>query len=313
MVNRSGRRSVGLFEDLAPDTLARLEFRAADIMNAREAREVSSGATHIFHCVNVSYELWRRDLPVMHANLVAAALAHGAVLAAAENLYMYSRAASVIDEDTAVDPPSRKGKLVQGLHEKLERAGREQGLAWVSVRASDFYGPGALLQSMFGTTRFLDPLFSGKRPAVIGNPDLPHTYTYVGDYGRALAVAALRPDAHGTAWIAPNDRTLTTREVAQLFFSAADRAPGLARIPRAVLAAAGIFSPLLREVLEVLHQKEQPYVVDGSRFSSRFGLEPTRLEEGVRITLEWYASARVRARRIRRTGPSVGEMSAPRA
>jgi uncharacterized protein YbjT (DUF2867 family) len=65
MVNRSGRRPVGLFEDLAPDLLARLEFRAANVMDAAETRAAAAGATHIYHCVNVSYELWRRDLPAM--------------------------------------------------------------------------------------------------------------------------------------------------------------------------------------------------------------------------------------------------------
>jgi nucleoside-diphosphate-sugar epimerase len=205
---------------------------------------------------------------------------------------MFRRNTVPINEDSPVDPPSRKGRMVQMLHESLERAGRERGLAWVSVRASDFYGPGARLQSVFGTVRFLDPLFSGRRPGVIGNPELPHTYTYVGDFGRTLAVAALRPDAHGAAWIAPNDRTVTTRKMAEMFFTAADRSPGLSRIPRLAIALAGLFNPAIREVLEVLHQKEEPYVVDGSRFSSRFGLEPTRLEEGVDRTLQWYRATR---------------------
>ena len=288
MVNRSGRRPVGLFEDLAPHLQARLEFRAADAMDAEEARAASQGATHIYHCAHVSYELWRRDLPVLHANLVDAAVSHGAVLAVAENLYMFARQLPVITEDSPIDPPSRKGRIVQALHQKLQAAGSERGLAWVSVRASDFYGPGAVLQSVFGTERFLDPLLSGRRPGVIGNPDLPHTFTYVEDYGRALAVAALRPDARGAAWIVPNDRTLTTRQVAAMFFAAADRAPGLTRIPRAVLVLAGLFNPTIREVVEVLHQKEEPYVVDGSRFGSRFGFEPTPLEEGVKRTLAWY-------------------------
>jgi nucleoside-diphosphate-sugar epimerase len=291
MINRSGKRP-DLFEDLGPDLQARLEVRPADAMNGEEVMASTRGATHIYHCANVSYERWSRDLPVLHANLVNAAVAHDAVLAVAENLYMYARHLPVMTEDSPVDPPSRKGRIVQALHQNLEAAGREKGLEWVSVRASDFYGPGALLQSMFGTERFLDPLFSGRRPGVIGNPDLPHTYTYVGDYGRALAVAALRPDAHGAAWMAPNDRTLTTREVAALFFAAAERAPGLMRIPRAALVMVGLFNPVIREVVEVLHQKEEPYVVDGSRFSSRFGLEPTRLEEGVRRTLAWYEARR---------------------
>ena len=292
MINRSGKRPVGMFEDLPPDLQGRLELRSADAMNAEEAIAASAGASHIYHCAHVSYENWSRDLPVLHANLVGAAVAHGAVLAVAENLYMYSRAASVISEDAAVDPPSRKGRIVQELHESLVQAARARGLRWVSVRASDFYGPGSFMQSVFGASRFLDPLFSGRRAGVIGNPDLPHTYTYVGDYGRALAVAALRPEAHGSAWIVPNDRTLTTAEVARMFFSASGRSPGLSRIPRAAIALAGLWSPVIREVREVLYQKEQPYVVDGSRFGSRFGVEPTTLEEGVRLTLEWYVNTR---------------------
>lgn len=51
-------------------------------------------------------------------------------------------------------------------------------------------------------------------------------------------------------------------------------------------------SPLLREVVDVLYQKEEPYVVDGGRFQSRFGFSPTTLEEGVRRTLAWYRAMR---------------------
>ena len=65
------------------------------------------------------------------------------------------------------------------------------------MRASDFYGPGATEQSLFGTVRFLDPLFAGKPTLLIGDIDQPHSFTYVEDFGRALAVAALDPQAYG--------------------------------------------------------------------------------------------------------------------
>jgi len=51
-------------------------------------------------------------------------------------------------------------------------------------------------------------------------------------------------------------------------------------------------SRLLREVLEVVHQKEEPYVVGGSLFRERFSFEPTTLEEGIRRTIAWYESRR---------------------
>jgi nucleoside-diphosphate-sugar epimerase len=292
MVNRTGGRPDGLLEDLTQDEESRLEIRPADALDAASVLAVSEGATHIYHCANVSYELWYTVLPRVHANLVEAAITRGAVLAAAENLYMYARGVPRIDEAAPEIPPSRKGRLQHDLHGRLIDAGQRRGLKWVSVRASDFYGPGAILQSVFGTTRFLDPLFAGRRPGLLGDPDQPHTYTYVGDYGRALAHAALTPEAHGRAWIVPNDRTMTSREVARLFFAAAARGTGVSRIPRFVLAGAGLFSPVIRELGEVLYQKEEPYIVDGSLFSSRFGFTPTPLEEGIRRTLEWYTASR---------------------
>jgi nucleoside-diphosphate-sugar epimerase len=292
MVNRSGKRPDGLLENLTRHEDSRLEIIAADALDPARVLAVSEGATHIYHCANVSYELWKTILPRVHSNLLEAAFAREAVLAVAENLYMYARGSGVIDESTPEIPPSRKGKLQHSLHGRLIEAGERRGLKWVSVRASDFYGPGAILQSVFGTTRFLDPLFAGKRPGLLGDPDQPHTYTYVGDYGRALAHAALTPEAYGRAWIVPNDRTMTSREVARLFFAASGRGTDVSRIPRVLINVLGLFNPVLRELGEVLYQKEERYVVDGSLFKSRFGFTPTPLEDGVQRTLEWYKGRR---------------------
>jgi len=292
MVNRSGNRPAGAFIRLSAERGANLDFISADARDLAAVRLATRGATHLYNCVNVMYQDWEKVLPIMHANILRAATENGAVLAAAENLYMYARGLPVIDDCASVDPPSRKGRLIRRLHETLVDAGNQEGLKWTTVRASDFYGPLATGQSLFGTERFLNPLFAGKRSMLWGKPDMPHTYTYVEDYGRALAVAALAPEAYGKAWIVPNDRTVTTGELAQLFFEAAGfangKAPKILWMPRAGFAIAGLFSPLMREVLEVLYQKEEPYVVDGSKFRKTFGFEPTPLEEGVRRTLEWY-------------------------
>ncbi len=290
MVNRSGRRPA----DLAESPAERLEMRAADALDPRAAIEASAGATHIYNCAHAPYNEFERRLPPLHAGIRAAAREHNAVLAVPQNLYMYARGVPVINETTALEPPSRKGRVILSVHRELVEDGERSGLAWVVVRASDYYGPGSTGQSVFGADRFLDPLYAGKRPALLGDPDLPHTYTYIEDYGAALAVAALTPEAHGRAWIVPNDRTLTSREVAKLFFAAAGRGTDVGRIPRLAVAAAGLFNPVIREVVEMLYQKEEPYVVDGSLFRSRFAFEPTPLEEGIRRTFAWYEARRER-------------------
>jgi len=292
MVNRSARAPAGAFTRITPEQAARLEIQSADAMDMAAVRRAAEGATHLYYCVGAVYQDWEKLLPAMHANIVRAAKENDAVFAAAENLYMYARRIPVINEDARVQPPSRKGRLMQRLHDNLVQEGRRHGLRWTAVRASDFYGPLATGQSLFGTERFLGPLSAGKQPLLWGSFDVPHTFTYVEDYGRALVVAALSPEAHGKAWIVPNDRTVTIRALARLFFDAAGfpngKAPRMRRIPRAAFAAAGLFIPLMREVLEVLYQKEEPYVVDGSRFQAVFDFKPTTLEDGVRRTLEWH-------------------------
>lgn len=284
MVNRSGRLPAAWPEGKAPG----VEIVSADAMDLSAALKASAGASHIYHCLHAPYNMWSLILPTLYGNLISASKETGAVLAIAQNLYMYARGVSVINEEARVDPPSRKGRLIQRLQETVGEAGARAGLRWTTIRASDFYGPLATEQSFFGTARFLDPMFAGKRTLLIGDIDQPHTYTYVGDYGRALAIAALNPDAHGQAWIVPNDRTRTTREVAEMFFRAAGRPPRINNASRAALFLYGLFNPVVREIPEVLYQKEEPYVVDGARFALTFGLAPTPLEEGVRRTLAWY-------------------------
>ena len=292
LASRGGRGPAAFYDDLPPEAKGRLELLSADAMDPAAVERATDGATHVYHCVNVPYHQWASVHPPIQRNLVHAAITRGAVLGVAENLYTYARGVPVIGMDTPEDPPSRKGRLRKELHEALVRAGSERGLPFTAVRASDYYGPGAAMQSVFGTGLFLDPLFKSGRPAVLGNPDQPHSYAYVEDYGRALTTAALDPRGLGRTWIAPHAAACTTREAVGIFVRLSGRPAKLRTLGRLAVAMAGLFDPVVREVLEMLYQKEEPYIVDGSVFTRVFGLEATPLEEGVRRTLEWYAHTR---------------------
>jgi hypothetical protein len=59
----------------------------------------------------------------------------------------------------------------------------------------------------------------------------------------------------------------------------------------AMLAVAGIFSPLLREMRETTYQFRGPFVIDATKFEAAFGrLEPTPHRDAVQQTLAWYRS-----------------------
>ncbi|HEY1000163.1 MAG TPA: NAD-dependent epimerase, partial [Streptosporangiaceae bacterium] len=58
-----------------------------------------------------------------------------------------------------------------------------------------------------------------------------------------------------------------------------------------LLAVAGIFSPLLREMRETTYQFRAPFVIDASKFEAAFGhLEPTEHRDAVQRTVAWYRS-----------------------
>lgn len=70
---------------------------------------------------------------------------------------------------------------------------------------------------------------------------------------------------------------------------AAQVAPArISAIPRTVLRAVGLLQPQLREVVEVLHQFEAPFIASHAETTRVFGLEPTPWQE----TIESVVAAR---------------------
>jgi nucleoside-diphosphate-sugar epimerase len=172
------------------------------------------------------------------------------------------------------------------LSDRLLEAHHKGALRATIGRGSDFFGP-HVLQSHAGARLF--PLaLAGKPTDVLGNPDKPHTFTYIEDFGEALVVLGERDEALGKAWHVPNPETLTLRDFIERVYRCAGTEPKLRMIPRFVVALMGTFNPTLREVREMLYQLEDDFVVDSTRFTSTFGMTATPLADALRATLDWY-------------------------
>ena len=70
-------------------------------------------------------------------------------------------------------------------------------------RASDFFGPRAGEQSLIGDW-VIPPALANKSASVMGNPDMPHTYTFIPDIGENLVRLGERDAALGRVWHLPN-------------------------------------------------------------------------------------------------------------
>jgi nucleoside-diphosphate-sugar epimerase len=125
---------------------------------------------------------------------------------------------------------------------------------------------------------------------VLGDPDQPHTYTYVPDIGEGLAVLGEHPDAPGQAWHLPNDpATRTTRQLVEIVHRLAGRArTKLRRTPPLLLRALALTNPTVRELLEMQYQFEEPFVVDSTRITALLGVQATPLAEALEDTLASY-------------------------
>lgn len=281
VVNRSGGASV-------PEGV---EVVGGDAADHDFTRQVSTGAKVVYNALNPPYHRWPELFPGLQAGVLEGAAAAGARLVAMENLYMYGPTGGrALTEDLPYSSSTRKGEVRARMSRELFAAHEAGRVRATAGRASDFFGP-RVLQSAAGEQVF-GRAVAGKSVRIAGDPDQLHTYTYVPDIGRCLVILGEREEALGRAWHLPSPRTVTTREFVGRIFAEAGIEAGIQRAPRMLLRAAGIFSPALRETIEMLYEFEEPFVVDHSRFTSTFGEHATPLDESIQSTLDWYRHQR---------------------
>jgi nucleoside-diphosphate-sugar epimerase len=278
MVNRAGRAAV-------PEEV---EVVAADVIaDPVSARRAAQGAAVVYNCANAPYHRWPQLLPGLFGGILDAAAAAGARLVVGDNVYMYGEVDGPITDDLPVRPTTRKGRIRAEVAETMLAAHRA-GRAQVAIgRASDFIGPFVTDGGMIGS-RAIVPALRGGTASLVGNIDLPHTFTYIEDFGRALVILGERPEAPGRAWIAPSLEAVTQRALMTMVFEEMGRPPRMRTMGRGMLRLAGLFVPEARELVEMMYEYEKPFVVDGSRFERTFGLRATPLRDVVRSTVAWY-------------------------
>src|SRR6185436_8547102 len=108
--------------------------------------------------------------------------------------------------------------------------------------------------------RLFPAALNGKTASVLGDPDQPHTYTYIPDIGEGLAVLGEHPDSPGQVWHLPNDPdTRTTRQLVDTVYRLADQPHSrLRQIQPLLVRLAAPTNRTLRELLEMRYQFDEP-------------------------------------------------------
>lgn len=107
-----------------------------------------------------------------------------------------------------------------------------------------------------------------------------------------LVTLAEREEALGEIWHLPAGEPLTGRRFIELVFEELGRPPRIGLIRRPMMVLAGLFSPQIRESLEVLYQFEHPFVMDDGKFTRTFGSRVTPHREAICQTLNTLRPSR---------------------
>lgn len=269
---------------------AGVEFMSCDVMDAQSVLRAMKGATQAVITIGVEYssKVWKEVWPKAMANFLAAAEATGARIVHIDNMYMYGpHSAGAINEDAPLTSYGQKPAVRAEITRMWMQAAREDRVKWAALRAPDFYGPG-VDRSHIGETA-LGMIAQGRTAMLIPQPDQPHDYAYVPDIARAAVSLLDAPDdAFNQVWHVPCAPTRTSRQLLQMGADAIGVKLKLMPISTLVLRMIGLFSPFLRECVEMCFTWNRPYRVDATKFSRRFWSDATPFEIGIPLTVKAF-------------------------
>ncbi|MBV8123948.1 MAG: NAD-dependent epimerase/dehydratase family protein [Burkholderiaceae bacterium] len=265
-----------------------VEVHVGDAMQRSQVVEAARGCDVVVHGVNPPrYQGWRELALPMLGNAIAAAQAADARLVFPANVYVYGRdGGDRVAEDTAKRPDTVKGWIRLEMEEMIEQAS-SRGMRSLMVRAGDFFGSHASVNSWFSAAM----VRPGRRAHAITYPGdlaLGHAWAYLPDLGGTVAALLERePDlgvaAHfnfGGHWLASGDLMIDAMR------RAIGRAVAVRRLPWWLLRLASPVHPLSRELLEMRYLWQRPLRLDNRKLQAFLGSEPhTPLDAAVEQTL----------------------------
>ncbi|WP_233121168.1 NAD-dependent epimerase/dehydratase family protein [Tersicoccus sp. Bi-70] len=169
---------------------------AADAADPARLTELATGAAALYNCANPPhYGTWETVWPALAGSLLTTAERTGATLVTASSLYAYGPVDVPMTEELPDVATEKNGRIRAQMWAEAKAAHDAGRATVVEVRASDYVGAGVGANGHL--TRDVPGALRGRRAWVVGDPDLPHSWTDVADVARTLVAVADRPDTWG--------------------------------------------------------------------------------------------------------------------
>jgi nucleoside-diphosphate-sugar epimerase len=274
MVNRNGK-----IERIP----AGVEVISSDAYNLARNIEITRGAAAVYQCAQPHYHEWSEKFPPLQQAILNAAAANGAKLVVGDNLYMYGHFNGALREDAPLAPNTKKGKVRAAMAQEVMDAHTSGKVRAAIGRASDFFGPDDYALTAYA----IIPAVQGKTANLLGRTDQPHSFTYLADFGRLLAALGTREEALGQVWFAPTNAPITQAEFMKLVEAELGRPVKTMVGGPFMMRLLGLFNKEIAETVEMMFEWTNPYVIDSSKATRAFGLQPTPLAQAICETVRW--------------------------
>lgn len=260
------------------------------VLDAGEAAAfvaTARGRDRIFLCTNPPYTDWPAQWPPIFSSAVQAAAESGADLIVMGNLYPYGRPDGRMSEGSPETTAESKG-LVRRAGWELVRTASERGeLRAVEVRASDYFGPGAGAAAHLGS-RFFRPLLAGRTARVVGEPRMPHSWSYLPDIAETLVAASGYSGQWSRVWHVPSSSELSRQLIADQLALGYHSGRTVAGYPAWILRRVASVNAMMREIVASSYQFTAPYLLDSAETERELAVTATSWDAALATTVTSY-------------------------
>ncbi len=264
------------------------EIFVADLLNKSLVNDAVKGSEIVYLTAGLKYssKIWKNDWPVIMQNVIDACLANKAKLVFFDNVYMYApETVKHMTEDNLIAPATRKGKVRAQIAEMLLNATKNNGLTAIITRSADFYGKNASTGIL--NLSVIENYKKNKKAFWQSDINKIHSFTYVADAAKAVALLGNTPDAYNQVWHLPTSHERWTgKEFIEYIAEQMNVKPRYYILSKFLITLLGIFSTSIKELEEMQYQNDREYYFDSSKFEKKFSIKPTNYKEGIKESIQ---------------------------
>lgn len=264
------------------------EIFPADLTDKESVSKAVAGSEVVYLTAGLPYnsKIWKRDWPVIMRNVIDACVEHNSRLVFFDNVYAYSPGEVFnMTENSRKAPATRKGKVRFDLLNIIFNAIKEKGILALIARSADFYGKD--VKTGFLNFGVIDKLKKGSKAMWQSDAGKIHSFTFVPDAAKAVAILGNTPDAFNQEWHLPtSSQKWTGKDFINEVAKQLNAKPKYFILNKTMISLLGIFSTTIRELKEMQYQNDREYFFDSSKFDNHFSFTPTSYEEGIKESLQ---------------------------